>query len=375
VGTAYPLRGGIAHYIALLYEYLKKKHDVSVVTFKLQYPKIFFPGKSQDEKGGNTAKIETKQLINSVNPFNWILSAYYLIKLNPDVMIFKYWMPFFAPCYAIISMIVKIFRKVKIIYICDNLIPHERRFGDIFLTKFAFRFVDGGIVQSSAVEKDFISLFPKKKFVNVPHPIYTIFGESYSKKESRSLINVNDEKIILFFGYVRSYKGLNVLLSAMPFVLDKIKLRLMIVGEFYGDYEKYLDKIKLLKLENAITIVSDYVPNEDVGKYFSASDIVVLPYISATQSGIVQIAYNFDKPVIATDVGGLSEVIINNKTGYIVKSQNPKLLADAIIRFYEENKENEFVANVIEEKKKYSWDYMVEGVEKLIRNISIEDKK
>jgi glycosyltransferase involved in cell wall biosynthesis len=370
VGTAYPLRGGIAHYITLLYENLKKKHDVSVVTFKLQYPKFLFPGKSQEEKGGDAVKIETKQLINTVNPFNWIIAAIHLIKLKPDVMIFKYWMPFFAPCYGVISLLVKLFCKVKILYVCDNIIPHERMFGDMFLTRFAFMCVDGGIVQSSSVERDFIKLFPKKKFINIPHPVYTIFGKSYSKEEAKTMINVKEEKVILFFGYVRAYKGLNVLLSAMPFVLDKINLRLMIVGEFYGDYEKYMAQIKLLELEKNVTVVSDYIPNDEVGKYFSAADVVVLPYITATQSGIVQIAYNFDKPVIATDVGGLAEVVLNNKTGHIVKSQNPKALAESIVKFYSENQETDFVGNVIEEKKKYSWEYMVEGIEELIRKLN-----
>jgi glycosyltransferase involved in cell wall biosynthesis len=370
LGTAYPLRGGIAHYVTLLYENLKKKHDTSVVTFSLQYPKILFPGKTQEEKGGESMKIESRQLMNSINPFSWIRTAFYLIKQKPDLLIYKYWMPFFAPCYGTISLITKLFRKTKVFYVCDNIIPHEKRFGDMLLTKYAFKSVDGCIVQSDAVQKDLLSLFPEKPFVNIPHPIYTIFGDTYEKQKAKELLDIKDEKVILFFGYVRAYKGLNVLINSLPFVLDKVKIKLYVVGEFYGDYEKYINQIKLLKLENDITVVSDYIPNNEVGKYFSAADVVVLPYISATQSGIVQIAYNFNKPVIATDVGGLAEVVLNEKTGYIVKPQNPKALADSIVNFYAENKEDEFVRNVIEEKKKYSWERMVEGIENLYQKVT-----
>jgi glycosyltransferase involved in cell wall biosynthesis len=370
LGTAYPLRGGIAHYVALLYENLKKKHDVSIVTFKLQYPKLLFPGKTQEEKGDGSAKIESKQLMNTINPFSWLRTAIYLIRLKPDLLIFKYWMPFFAPCYGTICFITKMFHKMKIFYVCDNIIPHEKRFGDIFLTKYAFKSVDGCIVQSESVKKDLLYLFPEKKYINIPHPVYTIFGSTYQKEKAKELLKIKDEKVILFFGYVRAYKGLNVLISALPFILDNVKVKLYVVGEFYGDYEKYVNQIKLLRLENDITIISDYIPNEEVGKYFSAADVVVLPYITATQSGIVQIAYNFNKPVIATDVGGLAETVLDGKTGYIVKPQNPKLLANTVSQFYLDNKEDEFVANVMKEKKKYSWDRMVEGIEELYASFS-----
>jgi D-inositol-3-phosphate glycosyltransferase len=369
LGTAYPLRGGIAHYVSILFENLKKKHDTGVVTFKLQYPKLLFPGKSQEEKGGDSIKIDSKPLMNSINPFSWIRTAFYLIKQKPDLLIYKYWMPFFAPCYGTISIITKLFCKTKVFFICDNIIPHEKRPGDMLLTRYAFSPVDGCIVQSDAVQKDLLKLYPHKPFINIPHPVYTIFGETYEKQKAKELLNIKDEKVILFFGYVRAYKGLNVLINALPFILDKVKVKLYVVGEFYGDYEKYVNQIKLLKLENDITVVSDYIPNDEVGKYFSAADVVVLPYISATQSGIVQIAYNFNKPVIATDVGGLAEVVLNERTGFIVKPQNPKELAESVVNFYTANREEEFVKNVMEEKKKYSWERMVEGIEELYNRI------
>lgn len=366
LGTAYPLRGGIAHYVALLYEHLRKKHDVNIITFSLQYPKILFPGKTQEEKGEDLLKVPGKQMMNTVNPFSWFRTAFHILKTKPDLLIFKYWMPFFAPCYGTITLLTKIFnRNIKVIYICDNIIPHERRIGDIFLTKYAFMTVDGGIVQSDAVEKDFVALFPNKKFINTPHPVYTIFGNILPKGEAKKELKLDDEKIILFFGYIRPYKGLDILIDAMPEILKKVKVKLVAVGEAYEDELKYRNHIEKLGLSENVILNTDYVPNNEVGKFFSAADVVVLPYKSATQSGIVQIAYNFNKPVIATDVGGLSEVVINEKTGFIVEPNSPKKLAEAVIRFYEENKESIFVENVIQEKQKYSWDRMVESIEKL----------
>jgi len=370
LGTAYPMRGGIAHYVALLYEHLKKKHEVHVISFSLQYPKILFPGKTQEEQGEETIKVTGDPLMNTINPFSWIKTAMHIIENKPDVLIFKYWMPFFAPCYGTITLLTKIFNKnIKVVYICDNIIPHEKRFGDSLLTKYAFLTVDGGIVQSDSVERDFVSLFPKKKFINTPHPVYTIFGNKLEKNMCKKDLKITDEKVILFFGYIRAYKGLDILIEAMPEILRSVTLKLIVVGEPYEKDDKYFNLVEKLDLKNNVVLKTDYVPNDEVGKYFSACDIVVLPYKTATQSGIIQIAYNFDKPVIATDVGGLAEVIKNGETGFIVEPNNPKKIAEAVIKFYTEGYENRFVNNVIHEKKKYSWDTMVENIEKLYNNI------
>lgn len=371
LGTAYPMRGGIAHYVALLYEHLKKRHDVSVISFSLQYPKILFPGKTQEEKGEDIIKVTGKPLMNTINPLSWIKTAFYILKTKPDVLIFKYWMPFFAPCYGTITLITKLFNKrIKVIYICDNIIPHEKRIGDILLTKYAFMTVDGGIVQSDAVEKDFRALFPNKKYINTPHPVYTIFGDIYPKDEAKKFLKISDEKVILFFGYIRPYKGLDVLIKAMPEILKKVKVKLIAVGEAYEDETKYRSQIEKLGLSNDILLNTDYIPNNEVGKYFSAADVVVLPYKSATQSGIVQIAYNFNKPVIATDVGGLAEVVLDGKTGFVVEPNDSNKIAEAVIKFYIEDREKDFVSNVVIEKQKYSWDRMVEGIEKLYEIIN-----
>jgi glycosyltransferase involved in cell wall biosynthesis len=363
VGTAYPLRGGIAHYIALLYRNLKLRHSVEIISFRRQYPKLLFPGKTQEDTGEESIPVESEQILDSINPLNWIRVALRIRNKHPDLVIFKYWMPFFAPCFGTIAALSRWRTKTKVLFICDNVIPHERRFGDRFLTKSAFKFVDYFVVQSNAVEKDLTAFYPKANFKHLPHPVYDIFGQGISKLDAKSRLNIDAEKVILFFGYVRAYKGLHVLIEAMPEILRRTKVKLVVVGEFYDDEEKYQSRIRDLGLQDDVVVISNYVSNNEVGLYFSAADVVVLPYISATQSGIVQIAYNFDKPVIATDVGGLAEVVIDGTTGFIVPPQNPTAIADAVIRFYTEMREREFVGNIKVEKQKYSWEKFVEGIE------------
>ena len=209
------------------------------------------------------------------------------------------------------------------------------------------------------------AFLPGSRYALVPHPVYEIFGSSLAKTDARAKLGIRDERVILFFGYVRRYKGLHTLLDAMPAILKSLKVKLLVVGEFYDDEQKYRQQIAENNLQNDVVVHSDYVPNEEVSLYFSAADVVVLPYITATQSGIVQIAYQFDKPVIATDVGGLAEVVLNNRTGFIVKPAAPQEVADAVVRFYEGKREQEFVKNVREEKKKYSWDNLIQAIEKL----------
>jgi glycosyltransferase involved in cell wall biosynthesis len=237
--------------------------------------------------------------------------------------------------------------------------------GDMAFTRYAFNAVDAFIVQSASVERDLNAFLPGSRYALVPHPVYEIFGNGLPKAEARAKLGIRDERVILFFGYVRRYKGLHTLLDSMPSILKLMKVKLLVVGEFYDDEQKYRHQITANNLQNDVFFHSDYVPNEEVSLYFSAADVVVLPYVSATQSGIVQIAYQFDKPVIATDVGGLAEVVLDNRTGFIVKPEAPQEVADAVVRFYEGNREEEFVKNVREEKKKYSWENLIQAIEKL----------
>lgn len=364
VGTAYPLRGGIAHYLALLARHLSKRHTVTTVTFSRQYPAFLFPGKTQEEQGNADASVPAAQLIDSMNPFTWISAARTIAAMKPDLLVFKYWLPFFGPCFGTIAGLVRRWTGAHVIFICDNVIPHERRIGDIAFTRFAFQFVDLFIVQSHAVEKELREFRHNANAVFVPHPIYEIFGGGTSKARARRTLGLSHRRIILFFGYIRRYKGLDTLLEALPLLRKTLDVHLLVVGEFYHDEQIYRKQIDDLRIGDRVTIVSDYIPNDSVGEYFSAADVVVLPYRSATQSGIAQIAYQFDKPVIATDVGGLAEVVRHDVTGYIVPPENPAALASAVIDFYKEKNETRFVRAVQKEKKKYSWDTMVKAIEK-----------
>ncbi|HTK82427.1 MAG TPA: glycosyltransferase [Bacteroidota bacterium] len=363
LGTAYPLRGGIAHFNALLATHLAKHHSVETITFKRQYPSFLFPGKTQDEGGDLAGVRPAPQLMDSINPFNWISVAWKVKRLKPDLLVFKYWLPFFGPCFGTIARLVKKGSSVKVLYVCDNIIPHERRPGDVVFTKYAFKPADFFIVQSDAVERDLNEHFPGAAYRKVPHPVYENFGAKIDKAEARRQLGITEPKVILYFGYVRAYKGLLVLIEAMKHLEDVV---LLAVGEYYDDEAKYRQKVKDLNLESRVRFVSDYVPNDEVAKYFCASDVVVLPYLSATQSGIIQIAYNFDKPVIATDVGGLGEVVVDQKTGFIVAHNSVDALVRAVRQYYDENKEPEFSENVRLEKKKYSWENFVAVIDELV---------
>jgi glycosyltransferase involved in cell wall biosynthesis len=365
ISTAYPLRGGIAHYVALLESALAARHTVETITFSRQYPSFLFPGKTQQETGDTMARKPAPQLVDSVNPLNWIAVGRRIQQQAPDLLIFKYWLPFFGPCFGTISRIAKRNGRTRVLYICDNVLPHERRPGDRMFTTYAFGPADYFIVQSGTVERDLLALKPSARYRHVPHPVYNIFGPSIEKAEARRRLNITDERVVLFFGYVRRYKGLHVLLEALAQLVSTMPIRLLVVGEFYADEEKYRGQIRDLGLEPHVTLQSAYVPNEEVALYFSAADAVILPYISATQSGIAQIAYNFNRPVIATDVGGLAEVVRNGITGLVVPPENPVALAAAIRRYYDESLERMFTPNVHTEKQRYSWDALVAAVEEL----------
>jgi len=377
IGTAYPMRGGIAQYNSILYKYLSEKNDIRVYSFKRQYPEFLFPGKTQFETGEPAFKIpEDKNVIavDSVNPFNWLFTALKIRKENPDLLIYKYWIPFFAPCFFTISFFVKMFRRTKVLFICDNVIPHEKRIGDRFFTKLVFSVVNYFIVQSKTVEKD-LNLFNKKNkpYKLSPHPLYNIFGEKLDKNEARKYIEENYnvkfgmDKVLLFFGYIRKYKGLMFLLDAMPEILKSNNVKLLVAGEFYDDEKPYREKIKQLGIENNIVLLSDFMPDEKVRYFFSACDCLVLPYTDATQSGIVQIAYYYDKPSVVTDVGGLSEVVIKDKTGIIINPGSVNEIAGAVKKFYEENLEEKFSENIKVEKKKYSWETFTENIMNLTK--------
>ncbi len=365
VGTSFPMRGGIAHYVALLYRKLVEMgHEVQIISFKRQYPDLLFPGKTQQDNSQQAIELPSLPLIDSINPVSWIRTWLHIRKLKPDLVVYKYWMPFFAPCYGTIVLLTRLFTRTKSLYIGDNIVPHEQiPVVDWLLTKWALWKVDYFIVQSQTVENDLLRFKPRARFRQVPHPVYEIFTADYTQQTARTRLNLaDDEKVLLFFGYVRAYKGLHHLIAALPEVLSEMPVRLLIAGEFYEDEEKYIQQIKELGLEQAILLKTDYIPNEEVGLYFTAADVTVLPYLSATQSGIIQIAYNFDKPVITTDVGGLPEVIEPGKTGFIVPTADNHALAQAIIRFFRAREGTDFPGYIKTYKKRFSWENLAEAI-------------
>lgn len=286
--------------------------------------------------------------------------------MNPDLIIFKYWMPFFAPAFGVAARVAKKKSGCRVLFICDNVTPHEHTPIDKALTSWLFRAGDFFVVQSKSVEKDLLSVIENPRYKFVPHPVYEIFGDPIEKSEARNRIGIGEnENVALFFGYVRKYKGLHTLLDATKKVLQSIRLKLLIVGEFYDDEKSYRRQIETMNLGDDVVVVGDYIPNEDVTMYFSAADVVVLPYLDATQSGIAQIAYNFEKPVITTDVGGLAEVVINGKTGLVVRPNSPDELAEAIVKFFSQNLVHKFAEGIAEQRRLFSWDNMVDAIEEL----------
>jgi len=364
IGPVYPYKGGISHYTSLMYKALSSRnHDVKMISYRLQYPKLLYKKEQKDYTNDSLKVAETSFIINTVNPLSWIGTAKYIKKENPDLVIVQWWHPYFAPCYWILA---KLLKRKKLLFLCHNVFPHERFPFDRFITKRVLSQGNYFIVQSNKDAFDLTSIKPNAIYKVAVHPTYSNFRfENMSKSTAREKLGLSfGQKVLLFFGFVREYKGLKHLLRALPKITAQYKdCHLMIVGDFGIDKQSYLDLINELKLNEYINIYDSYIPDREIEKYFAASDLVVLPYESATQSGIVQIAYGFGKAVVATNVGGLPEVVLDNKTGYIVEPQNPEQIANAVICFFKENKMNEFAVNIANEADKYSWDRMVEKVE------------
>lgn len=372
IGPVYPFKGGISHYTGAMAKNLAKDFEVFTVSYKMQYPKILFKSEQRDFDNDTFKVHDTKYLVNTANPFNWINSARKIKKLKPDYIIMQWWHPYFSPCYTGLSMLT---RKIPKIFVCHNVFPHERFPLDRFLTKTVLRKGKTYITHSAMDAEDLKEIVAVPNYETTVLPVHNSFKmKNLTKPQARLAANVaEDKKILLFFGFVRDYKGLRHIINAMPEIVKyDSNIRLMIVGEFRSDKEHYLEQIKNLGVGDNIDIVDGYIPDSGIEKYFAASDLIVLPYESATQSGIVQIAYGFEKAVIATNVGGLPEVIADGKTGYIVEPKNPKALAEAVIRFFDENKSEEFTENVRKEAYRYSWDRMNEVVVRLTEKIDNE---
>ncbi len=363
IGPAYPLRGGIADFNEALCKSMTAQGiETSVISFYLQYPKILFPGKSQNTDGPPPTGIKIRSLISSVNPFSWLKTASLIKKERPDFIVIRYWLPFMSPA---LSTIARSVRKagIKVIAITDNVIPHEKRAGDKALTSYFVNSCDAFVAMSNTVVNDLKQFTKSQPVAFSPHPVYDIFGEKISKSEAREKLGLlMGEKVILFFGFIRPYKGLDLLLHAMADdQVRSLNLKLLVAGEFYGDEEVYTKLISDLNISGNVMLHSSYIAKEDVRNFFCAADLIVQPYRSATQSGITQIAYHFERPMIVTNVGGLSEIVPDEKVGFVV-DVNANAIARRISDFYLEDKENEFSANAAIEKEHFSWKSFVHNI-------------
>ena len=369
IGPAFPFRGGIANFNnALAQEYHNRGDEVTLYSFSLQYPSFLFPGTTQYESGQPPKDLKIKTIINSINPFNWLKVAHRINRENPDYVIIRYWLPFMAPCLGTIARMLN--KKIKILAITDNVIPHEKRIGDSVFTKYFVKSCTAFLSLSAAVLDD-LSKFTTntyKKFI--AHPIYDVFGGKISKKKALANLELDPtDKHLLFFGFVRKYKGLDLILQAMGDErIKKMGIKLIIAGEFYDDKQEYIDIISDLNITKSIIMKSNFIAADEVKNYFCAADMITQTYRTATQSGITQIAYSFERPMLVTDVGGLAEIVSHHKVGYVT-SRKPTEIADAILHFYTENKEHEFSVNAKHEKKRFSWESFVNGVEDLMNSI------
>ncbi len=368
IGPAFPLRGGIAHLNeSLCRAFIKEGDSAEIVSFSLQYPSFLFPGKTQKEEGNPPTDITIHTKINSINPLNWLSVASFIKKQKPDLVIIRYWLPFMAPCLGTIARLIKS-TSTKIVAICDNVIPHEKRPGDKQLTQYFVNSCDAFVVMSKSVEEDLRKFDTVKPSTFIPHPVYDIFGKAVSKEEAQKKLNLNPaDKHILFFGFIRKYKGLDLLLNALTNIkLKTLNIKLIIAGEFYDNKDEYLQLIKENGLENNVIIRSDFIPSEEVKYYFCAADIIVQPYHTATQSGVTQIAYHFARPMLVTNVGGLAEIVTHNRVGYVTET-NAESIAASLTDFYQNKREKEFSENAAIDSSKFSWGNMVKGIKELAK--------
>jgi glycosyltransferase involved in cell wall biosynthesis len=369
MGPAWPLRGGLASFDQRLCRaFIEEGHLCSIYSFSLQYPGFLFPGTTQYSSDPPPPGIEILSVINSINPFNWLLTGRRLKKESPDLIVVRYWLPFMGPALGTILRKAHKNGKTKIVAITDNVLPHEKRAGDRPFTKYFLKSCDAFVTMSDAVMHD-LRLFEKTKPAKrVIHPLYDNFGEIIPKESARKYLNEklqltigNREKIILFFGFIRKYKGLDILLRAMAEpAIKESGIRLLVAGEFYEDSNLYKQLIEELKIGDRLMLKTDFIPDGEVQYYLCAADAVIQPYRHATQSGVTPLAYHFEKPMIVSNVGSFAEQVLHEETGLVTEPE-PASLARAILRFYELGEEF-FIPHLRTEKKKYSWKNLVNTI-------------
>ncbi|MDQ1264902.1 MAG: hypothetical protein QG635_51 [Bacteroidota bacterium] len=366
----YPYRGGIAQFNGSLFRALEKKHEIRAFNFSRQYPDFLFPGKTQYVGTDDTADpIPSLRCLDSINPLTYIKTANEIKKFNPDLLLLDYWMPFFAPSLGYPANRLKK-NGVVVLSLLSNIIPHEPKPGDNFLTKKFLNQCHGYIILADALKKDLTSLKPEAKYICHHHPNYRHFGSKIPQNAAKQKIGIPDgKKTLLFFGLIRHYKGLDILLQSMKELDDSYYL--IIAGEVYGNDKLYSEIIKENNLESRILFVNKYLADSELSPYFSAADACVLPYRTATQSGIVGVSYNFELPVITTDVGGLKEVVEPYGNGIVIAKADVRLLAEAIESYFNRNMKEKFVENIRASAKYFSWEHLADSIAdfyEIIRN-------
>jgi glycosyltransferase involved in cell wall biosynthesis len=366
IGPAHPLRGGLASFderLARQFQY--QGYDTIIYTFSLQYPNFLFPGTTQYSSEPAPTDIEIKVCINSMNPFNWLKIGTELKKLQPNIIVVRYWLPVMGPCLGTILRLVKGNRFTKVICIADNVIPHEKRPGDTIFTRYFFKPIDAFVTMSEKVLKD-LSTFTSKPAQQIVHPLYDNFGEAINKKAARELLGLPiDAPIILFFGFIRHYKGLDILLHAMAILsqrstVNSQQIKLLVAGEFYEDRQPYDDLITKLGIKEQLLLRTDFINDSEVRFYLSAADFVIQPYRNATQSGVTPLAYHFEKPMLVTNVGGLPSLVPNGEVG-VIAEPNAAAIAEKIQELYTLG-EAHFLPHLRNEKKKYSWQILADTI-------------
>lgn len=371
IGPAYPYRGGIAMFSERLAKALTEQGcDTHICTFTLQYPAFLFPGKTQFSDDPAPTDLSITRAINAMNPINWWLVGNELKKQKADLVIIKFWLPYLAPCLGTLARIIKKNKHTRIIGLLHNVKPHEKRPGDHQFTNYFLQACDGFVSMSRAVKEDVKDFTHNPHSRYMPHPIYDNFGQLVPKNEARKWLNIQaDKKTLLFFGLIRRYKGLDILLRAMADErIEQMDVQLIVAGEYYEDKSYYDQLIAELGIESAIISKPEFIPNDAVKYYFCAADLVAQPYRTATQSGISQMAYHFERPMLVSNVGGLPEIVPDGVAGYVTEP-TPTAVADAIVQFYKEDKEAEFSKNVAVLKKQFSWDVFSKGVLELYEEL------
>jgi D-inositol-3-phosphate glycosyltransferase len=366
LGTAHPYRGGLASYNErLARQLISEGHDTEIMTFKMQYPGFLFPGKSQFTDAPAPEDLKITRILNSMNPFNWLKTGRLIRKMNPDILLIKYWIPAMAPCFGSVARIAGKAKnkKTKVICIFDNVIPHEKSIVDRMLTRYFTGSIHVAVVMSKSVGEDLRSFRVNIPVKFNPHPLYDNYGPIVSRDMALGTMNLDPQfSYLLFFGFIRAYKGLDLLLEAFADNrLRNRKIKLIVAGEFYESDKPYREIIERNSLSGEIIMLDRFIREDEVAPLFCCADMIVQPYRSATQSGVTQIAYHFEKPMLVTDVGGLPEIVPDKKCGYVV-NPDPTSIADAIIDYFSNRRIIEFTENVKKEKKKYSWDKLTNSI-------------